>query len=228
MYVQEPLIERHIRTPNQGGRCNSLGTLFLSIFEQSSGRQACNNPYNRGVDEEMFKQMESKQERRIPYKEFLALIQPSCASVDSLDDMDAIMARTHMVVITDHGVYWRVAHYQAPRPLYSMARRRPPRPASPRPSPHLQGIQSNPRKHSLPPNFDAGTVWSQTILRRLVAGEPVPKFETIITNGGLFGDAPAVQYVAPPALAPAEAFAKVKLEKTERLWRNLKRQGPDH
>ena len=43
----------------------------------------------------MFKEMESKQELRIPYKEFLALIQPSFASVDSLDDMDAIMARTH-------------------------------------------------------------------------------------------------------------------------------------
>lgn len=45
----------------------------------------------------------------ISYKEFLDVIRPSFAAIDSLEDMDAIMSRTHVILITNHGVYWRVA-----------------------------------------------------------------------------------------------------------------------
>ena len=128
--------------------------------------------------------------------------------------------------ITDHGLYWRVANTtESPVRFIPWPAGAPHDLLAQDQVPIFKAYKANPHKHSLPPNYDADMVWSQTVLRRLVAGESVPKFQTIITNGGLFGDAPAVQYVAPPVLAPQEALAKVKIEKTERIWRNLKRQG---
>ena len=43
------------------------------------------------------------------HEEFLKMIKPSFLAVDEDEDMDAILARTHLIVITDSGVYYRVA-----------------------------------------------------------------------------------------------------------------------
>ena len=55
------------------------------------------------------KRMEEKGTNKITFVEFLDLIQPSFAAIDSKEDMDAILARTHVVLLGEHGVYWRVA-----------------------------------------------------------------------------------------------------------------------
>ena len=45
----------------------------------------------------------------ISHHNFVKLITPSFSAVDEVEDMDAIMARTHYIVITDNGMYYRVA-----------------------------------------------------------------------------------------------------------------------
>ena len=83
-----------------------------AYFEQGASRQACNNPYDRGVDDEQVKEMRASNIWEIKHKDFMKLIQPSFACIDEAEDMDAIIARTHIIVITDHGIYWRLAHPQ--------------------------------------------------------------------------------------------------------------------
>lgn len=48
-------------------------------------------------------------ESRIFYKDFLDLIAPSSGGVEDAEDMAAILARTHVIVLADKGVYWRLA-----------------------------------------------------------------------------------------------------------------------
>ena len=78
-------------------------------FEQGAGRHACNNPYDRDADEKFFKTMDASEFWEISRDEFLTLIAPSFTAVDDKEDMDAILARAHMIIITDSGVYYRVA-----------------------------------------------------------------------------------------------------------------------
>lgn len=43
------------------------------------------------------------------FAEFLDLIRPSFAAIDSKEDMHAILARTRVILLGEHGVFWRVA-----------------------------------------------------------------------------------------------------------------------
>lgn len=45
----------------------------------------------------------------IQHKDFLDLIAPSFTGVEDAEDMAAILARTHVIVLTENGVYYRVA-----------------------------------------------------------------------------------------------------------------------
>eukprot|EP00435_Cladocopium_sp_Y103_P029001 s2000_g7.t1 len=40
----------------------------------------------------------------ISYKDFLDILRPSFVAIDSLEDMDAIISRTHVILITDQGL----------------------------------------------------------------------------------------------------------------------------
>ena len=73
-------------------------------FEQGAGRHACNNPYADEVDNEVFKEMSVSKIWQISYQNFKNLINPSFAGVEEKEDMDAIMARTHLIVITDNSI----------------------------------------------------------------------------------------------------------------------------
>ena len=44
----------------------------------------------------------------ISHHDIVKLITPSFSAVDEVEDMDAIMARTRFIVITDNGIYYRV------------------------------------------------------------------------------------------------------------------------
>ena len=48
--------------------------------------------------------MEEKGMNKITFVEFLDLLQPSFAAIDSKEDMDAILARTHVILLSEHGV----------------------------------------------------------------------------------------------------------------------------
>ena len=46
----------------------------------------------------------------VSQKKFLDLISPSFAGVEDPEDMSAILARTHLSVLTDAAVYFRLAN----------------------------------------------------------------------------------------------------------------------
>ena len=78
-------------------------------FDQGSGRHACNNPYNHILEAELYQKMESTSTWYIEHKDLRDLIAPSFAAVDDSEDMAAILARTHIILLTETGVYYRVA-----------------------------------------------------------------------------------------------------------------------
>jgi hypothetical protein len=77
--------------------------------DQGSGRHACNNPSNRILESELYQKMEATRTWYIEHKDFLDMVAPSFSGVEDSEDMAAILARTHIIVLTDNGVYYRVA-----------------------------------------------------------------------------------------------------------------------
>ncbi|CAJ1377361.1 unnamed protein product [Effrenium voratum] len=117
-------------------------------FDQGAGRQACNNPYDKAVDDKVYADMKAKKMWTIPHSDFMNLIQPSFSGVDDMEDMNAILARTHIIVITDL--------------------------LAPSQKPIFEAYKRDPHKHTLPPNFIEDSIWSQTLLKKLFNGETIP------------------------------------------------------
>ncbi|CAE7776876.1 unnamed protein product [Symbiodinium sp. CCMP2592] len=140
-------------------------------FEQGAGRHACNNPYDRSVDEEAFASMKTTKCWHISHENFIKLITPSFSAVDEAEDLDAILARTHFIVLTDSGVYHRVAATakdyvsfipwdNEPKDLLVQSQHE-----------IFKAYKLNPHAHELPPSYHEDSVWSQELLRRLLNGE---------------------------------------------------------
>lgn len=101
----------------------------------------------------------------VPHKQFLELIQPSFSSIDEVEDMDAILARTHVIVITDHGLYWRLAKVEKTNIRFVQWPSDEPRDLLVQSQKELfMNYKKNPSKHQLPPNFHEDMVWSQEVL----------------------------------------------------------------
>ena len=155
-------------------------------FDQGAGRHACNNPYNRAIDEELFASMQKSKIWSVPHAKFLDMIKPSFLAVDEDEDMDAILARTHLVLLTDSGVYYRVAGTSKdpvdfiewgtdPKDLLA-------------PSQHtiLKQYKMNPHLHKYPQQYFGDLAWSQELLRRVLNGESIPRSSTVL-GSSLFG-----------------------------------------
>ena len=171
-------------------------------------------------------EMTDKGSSTISYKDFIDIINPSFAAVDSLEDMDAIMTRTHLILITNNGIYWRVASTQKKEASFiAWPHRETQDILVPEQVPIFQEYKANPGNHQLPPNFHEDSVWSQEVLRRLIRGEQVPKIMTIQRHQGLFGQEVPPRHVPPQVLPPAVSQVRVKVEKAEQVWKNLKKQG---
>ena len=197
-----------------------------AYFEQGAGRQACNNPYNRQTDEEAYNSMKTSNIWEISHKQFLELIQPSFSSIDEVEDMDAILARTHVIVITDHGLYWRLAKVKKANIRFVQW---------PSHEPHDLLVQSqkeifvnykkNPTKHQLLPNFHEDMVWSQEVLHRLFEGETIPRTMTI-RGMSFFGEPQSPRQIHPRILGDNDLGVRAKKEKVETAFRSSKRSGP--
>ena len=197
-----------------------------AYFEQSAGRHACNNPYNQKHEEQVLKEMKDKGSAAISYKDFIDIINPSFAAVDSPEDMDAIMTRTHVILITENGIFWRVAStHKKDVSFIAWPQRETPDILVPDQLPIFKEYKANPGNHQLPPGFHEDSVWSQEVLRRLISGEQVPKIVTIHRHQGLFGQEVPPQHVPPQVLSRNVRQLRVKQEKAEHVWTNLKKQG---
>lgn len=56
--------------------------------------------------------MEKKGRASISHQDFLDIIAPSFSAIEDKEDTAAILARTHVIVLTDNGVYYRVSQTQ--------------------------------------------------------------------------------------------------------------------
>lgn len=192
-------------------------------FDQGSGRHACNNPYNHVLDCELFEKMQSTGFWNIQHKDFLDLIAPSFTGVEDAEDMAAILARTHVIVLTENGVYYRVAStekgnvdfiaWQNPQMKDILA---------PEYKPIFEAYKADPQAHVLPEGYHADSIWSQELLRKLLRGEPVARTITV-RQRGLFDENVREMQEAPRLLPTAESALQVKREKVNHVWKHLKR-----
>lgn len=194
-------------------------------FDQGAGRHACNNPYNDLVEEQLFQEMQKKGASSISHQDFLDIIAPSFTAVEAKEDMAAILARTHVIVLTENGVYYRVSNTQKvdvpfiqwPEPSIKdiLAEEH---------KPIFKAYRQNPSGHSLPDNYHADVIWSQELLRKLLNGESVPRTITI-RRASLFSAEVSEVQQAPRLLPASEMAIKVKKEREVNFFKNLKRSN---
>ena len=175
----------------------------------------------------MYKNMRSSKLFEIKHESFTTLINPSFESIDNAEDMDAILARTHLIVITDSGVYWRVAgNHTSNVKFIEWPHGEPKDLLAPSQQAIFQAYRRDPHNHKLPESFHADMVWSQEVLSRLFRGETLPRTITM-TGRSLFGGDPMPPTQIPPRIMDdAQAKARIKKEKVAAVFRGLKRTGP--
>ena len=152
------------------------------------------------------------------------LIAPSFGGVEDGEDMAAILARTPLAVLTDKGVYWRLAGTTTDDvPFTVWPENQSKDLLVDAQKPIFEAYKKDPDAHSLPPNFHEDCVWSQELLRKLLSGEEIPRTITI-RGPSLFGGGPVERQEVPRLLPQAEMRARVKQEQVTQVFRNLKRQ----
>ena len=74
-------------------------------FDQGAGRHACNNPYNVALEDDILENApKAGKINCIAHNDFLDLIAPSFGGVEDTEDSAAILARTHLIVLTEKGI----------------------------------------------------------------------------------------------------------------------------
>ena len=154
-------------------------------FEQGAGKHACNNPYANEIDNEVFKETSVSKIWQISYENFKKLINPSFAGVEEKEDMDAIMARTHLIVITDNGIYHRLASTSKdPVPFIRWEDGMPKDLLDPSQQAIFKAYKMDPRSKIYPPSYHEDMAWSQEFLRKVLNGETIPRTISIIHASG--------------------------------------------
>lgn len=193
-------------------------------FDQGAGRHACNNPYNAQVDEDIVQEAINNGKTAVSRKKILDSISPSFAGIEDPEDMSAILARTHLIGLTDAAVYFRFANTDKGDVDFITWPNNEPRDLlTPEQKLVFQEYKKNPDGHTLPQRFHEDAVWSQELIRKLMRGEYVPRTITI-RGRALFGGQASTTHQPPSLLPPAEMQAKVKQEELEHVFKQLKRK----
>ena len=146
---------------------------------------------------------EQNKDWQVTAKDLMDLIQPSFATIDSKDGMGAIFARTHMILLTDHRVYWRgsstknkqlVNFIEQPEfescDLLAEDQQR-----------IFQAYEADPANHRLGAKYHEDMVWSVEVLGRLTHCRKTRSTHQCISSHdrrrGIFGG------VSPPQVAPS-------------------------
>ena len=193
-------------------------------FDQGAARHACNNPYNVALEDDILENApKAGKINCIAHKDFLDLVAPSFGGVEDIEDSAAILARTHLIVLTEKGVYWRLAgtgKEDVPFTLWPENESKYLLVAAQKPI--FKAYKKDPAAHTLPSNFHEDCVWSQELLRKVLSGEVVPR--TITIRGmSLFGSGSSERHEVPRLLPRAEMQTRVKQEQVNQVFRNLKR-----
>ena len=137
--------------------------------------------------------------------------------------MAAILARTHLIVLTDNGTYYRVASTE--KGIVNFITWHTPDMKdilAPEYKPIFRAYKADPESHVLPDGYHADSIWSQELLRKLLRGESVPK-TIAVRQRGLFDENVREMQEAPRLLPAAEVALQVKREKVNHVWKQLKR-----
>eukprot|EP00438_Fugacium_kawagutii_P036447 Skav213608 [mRNA] locus=scaffold1971:113239:115468:+ [translate_table: standard] len=175
------------------------------------------------MDAELAKKINAEGIMDVSHADFLAFLAPSFTGIEDPQDMAAILARTHLIVLTDNGVYYRIASTEEKnvdfikwpnsneRDLLAPAYR-----------PVFQAYKKNPSDHTLPEAYHADSAWSQELLRRLLNGARIPRTVTTRSYANVFGETRAAAQEPPQLLSDQELKAKVKTEQCNFIFRKLK------
>ncbi|CAK0837766.1 unnamed protein product [Prorocentrum cordatum] len=188
-------------------------------FEQGSRRQAVANPYDRDAEKAA---LDAATLNKYGLDLLKRIIAPSLEDVRTEDDFNVILARAHVIAVTDLGVHWRVASAN----LQDGAEFMPwPNPRSPDLFVSEVRDTTSPAIRPLPSDYAEKMAWSIGYMSNVVAGLDVPTIATVHV-APIFGDGPArvVSAVgnvsgfvpgaasAPPAAAAASAFSQPPAE----------------
>ena len=160
-------------------------------FDQGAGRHACNNPYNVNLEASILDNaVKACKTNCIFFKDFLDLVAPSFGGVEDPEDLAAILARTHLIVLTEKGVYWRLAGTDKEDVHFTAWPEEQPKDLLVASQKHIfLKYKKDPDSHSLPPSFHEYAIWSQELLRKILSGEAIPRTITIrarLLNGNSF------------------------------------------
>lgn len=184
-------------------------------FEQGSCRQAVANPYDRDAEKAA---LDVATLNKYDLDLLKRIIHPSLEEVRTEEDFNAILARTHVIVVTDLGVHWRVASAN----LEDGAEFTPwPNPRSPDLFVSEVRDITSPAIRTLSSDYADKMAWSIGYMGNVAAGIDVPTVATVHI-APMFGDGlervvSAVGNIsgfdsgaasAPPADAAASAFSQ--------------------
>ena len=184
-------------------------------FDMGSFRQAVTNPYKKGI--------KLGDGAYMSWVDFLKLIEPSLPKDYDDEDIEALLRRTGIIVITETEIVFRVASREKdPVPAIPWQKDEEVDIFVPEVKEIMQAYKNGCRE--LPATYDADVVWSQEYLKRCMAGTVIPRSRTVSMrqpDGSRKEWAEHAQLLPPQELA-----AKVKKEKFDNVFKNIKKQGP--
>ena len=122
-------------------------------------------------------------------EKFLELINPSFLAIDDKEDMDAILARTHLIVLTESGLYYRLASTSKdPVDFIQWDPKQPKDLMAASHQPIFKKYKMNPHLQEYPENYFEDLAWSQEYIRRLLHGETIPRSTTVLNRVNIFGE----------------------------------------
>lgn len=189
-------------------------------FDRGASRQVCSNPYCKVTEE---KAVEEARDNTISHARFMELVMPSFAAVKEPADFEAILARSHILVLTDKHIFYRHAeprHVHVPFIQWPNLNQKDLLSEETRPD--WLEYKRNPGSQTYPARYHEDAIWSQEYLKRVIRGEPIPIVATVrISN--LFSSQAGIVQMAPPLMPSSEMQVKIKKEKVIAFHRKLSR-----
>ena len=163
-------------------------------FDVGSSRQVCNNAYDKAFEKELVSKWKKGMPMDVGSDDFMRLIRPSFRQVTDDEDLLAVLARTHVVVLTNKRVYFRHASEEEARvPWFTYTNPKKPDLFNQKCKAAFGEYKKDPTKPVYPAYFDEDINWSMGYVKRLLNGQDVPDLPTV-SGAAIF---PAAD--APPA-----------------------------
>ncbi len=78
-------------------------------FDTGASRQACNNSYDKKYEEHLVANHRRDAPDHITHDDFVRLVEPSFKNIGDEENLLAVLARAHVILLTDFRVYFREA-----------------------------------------------------------------------------------------------------------------------